>query len=90
MRRHELSDALTELIADLMPRVGRRGGDRWRDHRQVVNGLMWKLCPEARCRDLPERHGPWQTVCDRFSRRSREGLSDRLPDRLRLKPNAEV
>lgn len=30
-----------------------------------------------------------QTVSERFSRRSREGLSDRLPDRLRLKPNAE-
>ena len=30
-----------------------------------------------------------QTVSERFSRRSRECLSDRLLDRLRLKPNAE-
>ena len=68
MRRHELSDAQWELIADLMPRAGRRGGGRWRDHRQVVNGLMWKLATGAQWRDLPERYGPWQTVYERFSR----------------------
>ena len=53
MRRHELSDAQWELIADLMPCAGRRGGGRWRDHRQVVNGLMWKLATGAQWRDLP-------------------------------------
>jgi transposase len=58
MRRHELSDAQWELIADLMPRAGRHGGGRWCDHRQVVNGLMWKLCTGAQWRDLPERYGP--------------------------------
>ena len=66
MRRHELSDAQWELMADLMPGMGRRGGGRWRDHRQVVNGLMWKLCTGAQWRDLPERYGPWQTVYERF------------------------
>ena len=40
MRRHELSDAQWELIVDLMPRAGRHVGGRWRDHRQVVNGLV--------------------------------------------------
>ncbi|WP_432807305.1 hypothetical protein [Microvirga terrae] len=30
-----------------MPSSGPRGGGRWRDHRQVVNGLMWKLCTGA-------------------------------------------
>ena len=63
MRRHELSDAQWELIADLMPRSGQRGGGRWRDHRQVVNRLMWKLSTGAPWRDLPERHGP---VADRL------------------------
>jgi hypothetical protein len=47
MRRHELTDAQWELIADLMPRPGRRSGARWRDHRQVVNGLMWKLATRS-------------------------------------------
>jgi transposase len=43
----ELSDAKWELIANLMPRAGRHGGGRWRYHRQVANGLMWKLCTGA-------------------------------------------
>ncbi len=89
MRRHELSDAQWDLIADLMPCVGRHGGGRWRDHRQVVNGLMWKLATGAQWRDLPERYGPWQIIYERFSRWRREGLFDRLLDRLRLKLNAE-
>ncbi len=74
MRRHELSDAQWELIADLMPWSGRRGGGRWRDHRQVVNGLMWKLATGAQWRDLPERYGPWQTIYERF--RAASGLSE--------------
>ena len=89
MRRHELSDAQWERIADLMPQPGRRGGGRWRDHRQVVNGLMWKLATGAQWRDLPERYGPWQTIYERFSRWRREGLFDALLDRLRLELNAE-
>lgn len=89
MRRHELSDAQWELIGDLMPKVSRHGGGRWRDHRQVINGLMWKLCTGAQWRDLPERYGPWQTVYERLTRRRREGLFDRILDRLRLKQNAE-
>lgn len=51
---------------------------------------MWKLATGAQWRDLPERYGPWQTVYERFSRWRREGLFDRLLDRLRLKLNAEA
>ena len=50
---------------------------------------MWKLCTGAQWRDLPERYGPWQTVYERFVRWRREGLFNRLLDRLRLKRNAE-
>jgi transposase len=57
MRRHEVSDAQWEMIADLMPRAVRRGGDRWRDHRQVLNGLMRRFATGAPWRALPERHG---------------------------------
>ena len=89
MRRHELSDAQWALIADLMPQAGCREGGRWRDHRQVVNGLIWKLGTGAPWRDLPERYGPWQTTYERFSRWRREGLFDTILDRLRLKLRAE-
>ncbi|HZH26882.1 MAG TPA: hypothetical protein VEY95_06825 [Azospirillaceae bacterium] len=47
MRRHELSPGPWALISDLMPPALLRGGGRWRDHRQVVNGLFWKLVTSA-------------------------------------------
>jgi transposase len=50
---------------------------------------MWKRATGAQRRDLPERHGPWQTICERFSRWRREGLLDRLLDRPRLRLNTE-
>lgn len=89
MRRHELSDEQWNLISELMPPTSRRGGGRWRDHRQVVNGLFWRLCTGAQWRDLPGRYGPWQTVYERFARWRREGIFDRVLDRLRLRLDVE-
>ncbi|WP_247895528.1 IS5 family transposase [Azospirillum sp. TSH58] len=86
MRRYELSDGQWERIADLMPCSGPRGGDLWRDHRQMVNGLMWKLNTGARWHDIPERYGRRQTVYDRFVRWRR----DELFDRVRLQLDEEV
>jgi transposase len=58
--RGELTDKAWAQLAPLLPRNQRRGG-RWRDHRTVVNGILWKLRTGAPWRDLPERYGPWQT-----------------------------
>jgi transposase len=85
MRRHQLSDEQWVSVADLMPGPPRRGGGRWRDHRQVVNGLLWKLNTGAPWRDLPGRHGPWRTVYERLVRWRRDGTFDRMLDRLRLR-----
>jgi transposase len=87
-RRHELSDEQWDPIAGLMPGASPRGGGRWRDHRQIMNGLLWKLCTGAQWRDLPGRYGPWQTVYDRFARWRRDGTFDRMLDRLRLRLDA--
>ena len=67
VRRGELTDEAWGRIAPLLPEGGRRGG-RWKDHRTVVNGILWKLRTGAPWRDLPERYGPWQTCYDRFAR----------------------
>src|SRR5215211_8058724 len=77
VRRHELTDEAWEQIAPLLPQAGRRN-DRWRDHRQVVNGILWKLATGAPWRDVPERYGPWQTVYTRFRRWTHAGVWDRL------------
>jgi transposase len=55
--RGELTDTAWAQLAPLLPRNQRRGG-RWRDHRSVINGILWKLHNGAPWRDLPERYGP--------------------------------
>ncbi|NYF59787.1 transposase [Micromonospora purpureochromogenes] len=46
-------------------RTGKFSG-RWRDYRQVINGILWKLRTGAPWRDLPERFGPWKTCHERL------------------------
>ncbi|MFD7541338.1 transposase [Streptomyces sp. NPDC059819] len=53
-------------------------GRPWRDHRQVVNGVLWRLRTGAPWRDLPERYGPWQTVYERFARWEADGTWAKL------------
>ena len=60
VKKGKLTDEAWARIAPLLPEYGRRGG-RWRDHREVVNGILWRLRTGAPWRDLPERYGPWQT-----------------------------
>lgn len=52
-----MTDEVWARIAPLLPPPGRRSG-RWRDHRQVVNGIVWKLATGAPWRDVSERYGP--------------------------------
>ncbi len=63
-----MTDAAWGRIEPLLPQVDGRGRP-WRDHRQVVNGVLWRLRTGAPWRDLPERYGPWQTVYEWFARR---------------------
>jgi transposase len=48
-------------------RLGPRRGVRWRDHRQVLTGILFRARTGIPWRDLPERYGPWQTVYKRFA-----------------------
>jgi transposase len=84
VRRGEITDEAWGRIAPLLPAAGRRGG-RWKDHRRVVNGILWKLRTGAPWRDLPERYGPWQTCYDRFVRWRRDGTWDRLLAQAQIK-----
>jgi transposase len=72
MPRHELSDEQWERIEPLLPAHGGRGG-QWRDHRPVVNGMVWRLKTGCPWRDVPAEFGPWQTVYDRFNRWCADG-----------------
>ncbi|MFJ3233639.1 IS5 family transposase [Streptomyces sp. NPDC086787] len=85
--RGELTDAAWERIGPLLPRVDGRGRP-WRDHRQVMNGMLWRLRTGAPWRDLPERYGPWQTVYERFARWETDGTWARLLEYVQVKDDA--
>lgn len=88
MGRYALSDGQWEQISDLFPANGKRGG-QWKDHRRMVNGILWILGSGAPWRDLPERFGRWGTVYGRFRRWTREGLWDRMLERLQAQRHAD-
>lgn len=85
MRRHELSQRQWERIQGFFPAPRRARGRPWKDHRAVVNGILWVLHTGAPWRDLPERFGKWKTVYDRFNRWRRGGLFDRILAALQIR-----
>jgi transposase len=85
--RGELTDAAWAKVAPLLPPIGQPGG-RWRDHRTVINGILWKLRTGAPWRDLPDRYGPWTTCHDRYVRWRRDGTWDRLLAHAQTKAEA--
>ncbi len=59
VKRSELTDGAWERIAPLLPANGRRG-KQWKDHRTVVNGILWKLRTGA----------PWRGIATRYEKRA--------------------
>jgi transposase len=56
----------------------------WRDHRRVVEGIVFRYRTGVAWRDLPERFGPWQTVSsDKNSRCCRDEPGDHALGRTR-------
>src|SRR4051812_34245910 len=82
--RYDLSDAQWYRIADFFPDRYHHGhrGHPWKDHRRLVNGILWHLHTGAPWPDTPERYGPWQTVSDRFNRWRKHGTWAKIHDAL--------
>jgi transposase len=75
--RGELTDRAWAVIKPLLPVSNGRSG-WWRDHRQVIDGILCKLRPGAPRRDLPERYGLWKACHERLSRWSADGTWDKI------------
>src|SRR5438045_3831966 len=78
VHRHELTDTQWATLAPLLPPEKPRTGKPNREHRQIVNAMLWKLRTGAPWRDLPERYGSWSTAYSRFRRWRLAGIWDRL------------
>ena len=84
MYRYDLTDAQWEKIQSFFPDRYHHGqaGHPWKDHRPLVNGILWHLHTGAPWPDTPERYGPWQTVYDRFNRWRQDGTWAQILDAL--------
>ena len=68
-----LTDAQWARIESLMPSSDGQRGRPFRDHRQVVEGIIYRLRTGIGWRDLPVGFGPHQTVSKRHRRFSADG-----------------
>ena len=81
--RHDVTDAEWARLEPLLPdRTPRRGG-RWCDHRQMINGVLWRTRTGAPWRDLPSSYGNWKGVYSRHRRWSGDGTWELILERLR-------
>jgi transposase len=87
MGRGDLSDAEWERLRPFLPVSNRRCG-RWRDHRQVIDGILHRVRTGVQRRDLPERFGPWKTVYERHRLWSADGTWERLLQQVQAAADA--
>src|SRR5579875_8393 len=78
IRRHELTDAQWAVLAPLLPPQRAATGRPAKDHRTIINAILWRLRTGVPWRDIPERYGPWQTVYTRFRRWQQAGVWERV------------
>ena len=76
--RGDLTDGQWQRLEPLLMAHRARTGRPAKDHRTVINGILWVLRTGAPWRDLPEIYGPWRTAASRFYRWRKQGLWDRF------------
>ena len=88
VRTGVLSDQMWARVEPLLPSSQGRPGRPFRDHRQVIEGVIYRLRTGVPWRDLPAEFGPWQTVWKRHARFSRDGTWDAVLTRLLAEADA--
>ena len=74
-----LSDEQWARVAPLLPSSVGKKSRPFRDHRQVVEGIIYRYRTGIAWRDLPrEQFGPWQTVWKRHRRFAGDGTWDKV------------
>lgn len=89
MMRFALSEAqwakLTPLLPPSKPPTGRPN----KDHRLVVEAILWHLRTGAPWRDLPSQFGPWQSAYSRLRRWQAAGVWERVLAELQRQADAD-
>ena len=83
-----LDDQMWARIEPLLPCSDGQRGRPFREHRQVVEGIVYRLRTAVPWRDLPVEFGPWQTVWKRHDRFAKDGTWDRVLTALHVEADA--
>jgi transposase len=75
---NRLTDAEWDFVRDLLPPQKPKTGRPAKDHRTVVDGILWQQETGIPWRQLPEHFGPWQTVYSRLRRWQAAGVWDHV------------
>lgn len=90
MARYELTDDEWSQIEPLLPPTHPgKPGHPWKDHRLVLNGILWILRSGAPWEDLPARYGSSSTCNDRLRRWQQDGTWDRILQAVQAKHDHE-
>lgn len=88
-RRHELTEEQWQRLQLLLPPEKPHTGRPNKDHRTVINGILWILGTGAQWEDLPERYGSYKTVSSRFYRWRKAGIWDQILAELQKDADAK-
>ena len=82
MNRGDLSDKQWERLKPLLPPQKPHTGKPSKNHRTVINGILWILRTGAPWRDMPKCYGPWESVATRFYRWQKTGIWNQILESL--------
>ncbi|MBZ4320159.1 IS5 family transposase [Streptomyces huiliensis] len=88
MGRGDLSDGEWDRLEPHLPKNVGRGG-RWKSHRMVINGILFRQRTGIPWRDLPSRFGKWKTCHDRHRRWSADGTWEKVLRAVQADADAE-
>ena len=83
-----LSDEMWARVEPLLPPVKGAMGRPMREHRDLVEGAIYRYRTGIAWRDLPAEFGPWQTVWKRHHRFSTDGTWDQVLKALQVQADA--
>lgn len=89
MKSGDLTEAQWERLSPLLPPQQPRTGRPAKDHRTVINRILWILRTGSPWRALPRRYGSWKTISSRFYRWQKAGVWDRILAAVQQKADAE-
>jgi transposase len=89
METSDLSNRQWQRLRPLLPPQKPRTGRPAKDHRTIINGILWVLRTGSPWRSLSERYGSWKTVVSRFYGWQKAGVWSQVLTSLQRQTDAD-